>query len=370
MSRFSPLGRAGVALLGTTAAVGVFAAPAQAASTGIVSVTYSKAAEAPYLVFKAGSGKRNSVVVSRSGQTLTIDDRVTLRAGKGCKAVKGDRTRVRCAIPADLGGLSFTLGSGDDRITDTSGLGIFVKAGPGRDTMVGGTGPDSLFGGTGSDRLYSNGGDDFLVGDTGHDTLVAGAGNDYLNGGNGNDLEYGGDGDDTLSQGNETTATDADRLSGGAGSDMVSYSGRQKALSADADGVTGDDGRSGEGDTIISAEYIVGGLGDDRLSGTAGADHLSGLAGNDVILGNGGDDLIEDYAGVNRLDGGAGDDVIRGGRGNEVLFGGPGADQLFGDAGDDHLDGAQDGTVDSLDGGPGTDDCVLNSDPDTLVNCE
>jgi Ca2+-binding RTX toxin-like protein len=370
MSRLTWLSRAGVALLSTTAAVGVFTAPAQAATTGVVYLESTEPYEPVGIVFKAGSGKRNSVVVTRSGHTVTIDDRVTVKAGKGCKAVKGDRTKVRCTTTREIDHVAVYLGSGNDKATNRTTLTMLARGGSGKDTLTGGPGRDSLFGGTGADRLYGLGEFDYLFGEDGNDALSGGAGNDYLQGGKGNDREFGGAGDDSYSQGYETSAADADLLSGGAGRDMVSYSGRTRAITADSDGVKGDDGRKGEGDTIVSAEFIVGGLGNDHLYGTDGPDHLSGLAGNDTILGRGGDDSLEDYAGVNRIEGGAGNDVIHGGRDNDTLIGGAGADQLFGDAGADYLDGTLDGTVDSLDGGGDSDHCLPNADPDTLVNCE
>jgi Ca2+-binding RTX toxin-like protein len=451
MSRYS-LGRAGVVLL-ITAAVGVVAAPAQAAATGVVYVK-GDPHDPVDIVFTAGSTKKNSVVITRSGRTVTIDDRVAVKAGKGCKAVKGDKTRVRCTVAGDIGSVSVNLGSGNDKVTNRSDLMLGAFGGSGKDTLIGGPADDALFGGTGADRLYGLGGVDFLFGDVGNDELSGGTGNDHLQGGRGNDREYGGAGNDTHAQDYDSSGSDADLLSGGAGTDMVSYSGREKAITADSDGVKGDDGRKGEGDTIIGAETIVGGLGNDRLSGTDGPDTLSGLAGNDTIIGNGGDDSLQDYAGVNRLLGGAGNDllqsgsgsdvllggtgqdtvdylyrsasitvdldgasgddgqagekdtvgadvenvrggngndvlignaganrfqgtagadVIRGGGGDDVLLGGEGTDQLYGEAGDDYLDGAQDARIDSLDGGdngPAGDNCLPNSENDTLVNCE
>lgn len=455
MSRITWLSRAGVALLSATAAVGAFTSPAQAASTGVVYVgTPVEPGDPVHIIFKAGSGKRNAVVVTRSGGTVTIDDRVAIRAGKGCKAVKGDRTKVRCTPRDEIGGVGTHLGSGNDKVTNRSDLGLFAKGGPGKDTLIGGTGDDSLYGGTGADRLHGLGGKDYLFGEDGNDVMTAGAGDDHLQGGKGNDREYGDAGNDTHAQDADSTASDADLLSAGAGTDMVSYSGRKKAITADSDGVKGDDGRKGEGDTIISAERLIGGLGNDRLYGTNGADLLSGLAGNDTIIGYGGNDSLQDYAGVNRLEGGtgddmlqsgsgadvllggagvdmvdyvwrfdpvtvdldgavgddgqagekdtigadvegvrggqandvltgnaeanrfyaeAGDDVIRAGGGDDLLLGGDGTDQLFGEAGDDYLDGMQDGETDSLDGGdngPAGDNCLPNSEGDTVVNCE
>ncbi|GAA0439994.1 hypothetical protein Aca07nite_48200 [Actinoplanes capillaceus] len=327
MSGTTWLSRAGAALAGTAAVVGVFAAPAQATTTGRVYVEYAEPGDPGQIVYKAGPGRRNAVVVTRSGRTVTIDDRVTVRAGKGCKAVKGDKTKVRCT-PKAVQGVSVLLGSGDDRVTNRSDLSLMALGGSGNDTLIGGTAYDLFQGGTGTDRLYGHGGDDWLYGDSGADLLVAGVGDDHLDGGTGNDREYGGDGNDLHIQGRETTASDADRLSAGNGTDSVYYTYRTKGISADSDGVRGDDGRSGEGDTIISAETLYGGAGDDRLYGTGGADTLIGFGG---------------------------------------------ADQIYGRGGDDHLDAGHDEQRDLLDGGDNGsagDTCVAPGDDDTRVNCE
>src|SRR6188508_2036217 len=90
MSR-TTLAAAGLALLATTAAVGLAAAPAQASAGGLASVYATVKVQ-----YKAAKGKQNKVVITRAGNTITIDDVVAVKAGKGCKKVKGDKTKVRC----------------------------------------------------------------------------------------------------------------------------------------------------------------------------------------------------------------------------------------------------------------------------------
>ncbi|MEU8665079.1 calcium-binding protein [Actinoplanes philippinensis] len=341
MSTYVWLRRLGVTLVSATAVVGAVALPAEAASTGVAYLRVQPH-EAVDLVFTAGSGKRNSVVITRSGNTVTVDDRVTLRAGKGCKQVKGDKTRVRCAIGTDFGRLDVNLGSGNDKVTNRTGLRLFAKGGSGNDDLNGGSAEDSLFGGSGADRIWGNGGRDFLAGEDGNDALAGGAGDDNLVGGKGNDREYGGAGNDSHSQGYDGTWADADVISGGDGKDQLSYSGRKKGVTVDSDSGKKDDGRKGEGDTVLGIERIVGGLGNDTLSGTDGHDTLYGLAGDDYLNGHWGDD---------------------------TLFGGPGADRLEGEGGYDKLDGEQDGVVDFLDGGDYDDVCVQNADGESLFGC-
>jgi Ca2+-binding RTX toxin-like protein len=335
------LRRLGVTLLTTTATVGVAALPAEAASTGIAYMRMEPY-EAVNLVFKAGSAKRNAVVITRSGNTITVDDRVTLRAGKGCKQVKGDKTRVRCTIGPSFEHYDVNLGSGNDRVTNKTSLKLYAKGGSGNDDLIGGPGRDQLHGEAGADRVWGNGGRDVISGDDGNDALSGGEGNDDLVGGKGNDREYGGAGDDRHFQGYDVAWADADLISGGAGRDQLAYAGRNRPVSVDSDSGTRDDGSKGEGDTVLGIEHVIGGGGDDVLNGTTGNDTLSGLSGNDYINGHWGDDILEGSLGV---------------------------DHLYGEGGHDILDGYQDGVVDFLDGGDHDDKCVQNADVELLFDC-
>lgn len=77
-------------------------------------------------------------------------------------------------------------------------------------------------------------------------------------------------------------------------------------------------------------KVIVGGPGNDTLSGT-------GL--RELILGNGGNDTITGGAGNDCIAGDAGDDRISGGSGNDRLYGDADNDTLSGDSGTDIADG-------------------------------
>jgi hypothetical protein len=89
-----------------------------------------------------------------------------------------------------------------------------------------------------------------------------------------------------------------------------------------------DDGEAGELDRIMTdVESIMGGSGNDRLTGNTGGNYLSGGAGNDTLAGDDGNDILVGGAGV------------------DAMFGNDGADALF----------ALDGEIDVVDGGPGSD---------------
>lgn len=84
---------------------------------------------------------------------------------------------------------------------------------------------------------------------------------------------------------------------------------------------------------------LEGGSGDDRITAGAGRDILLGNAGNDKLNGGSDDDLLSGNSGDDVLFGGAGADLLGGGAGMDRLFGGPGPDELIGGPGRDRLNG-------------------------------
>jgi serralysin len=378
--------RAGLALVATVA-VGSVAAPAAAASYGWATAGATK------VTFTADYGVRNKVVITRSGRTVTIDDRVAVKPGKGCKQVKGDKTRVRCKTKKAPTTVAVKVYDRNDSVVNNSDLKMVANGGDGSDKLVGGPKADDLRGDStcaranaGNDKIYGKGGNDQIVADDGADYVSAGDGNDSVvgdsdcvNGPNrsGNDVIHGGNGTDTLQgdggadrlygdrgddsligaagrdrleggPGNDwllgdvyDPAATADVLLGGSGRDTVDYSVYRRGVSVDLDGAAGDDGLPGERDTV-----------------GADVEDLSGTNYNDRLVGNGV---------ANEIHGHAGDDVIFGRGGNDHLFGWAGRNQLYGEAGADTLE-VTDG-VSRLDGGA-NDDVCRGKPQDTLISCE
>lgn len=149
--------------------------------------------------------------------------------------------------------------------------------------------------------------------------------------------------EDTVS-GTVTSYTDADLLSGSF-SEFVAF--------------TGNDGDSNASGSVgLNASGYTGGSGDDTFvdDGTLGGGIVGG-AGNDDLTGG---------TGSNNIDGNEGDDVLRGGSGNNNLSGGEGSDTLFADDGSGNLDGGEGDNVlfagldtTCVQGGDGTDALIL-----------
>ena len=143
----------------------------------------------------------------------------------------------------------------------------------------GGDPGDSIIGKTvtlsGIVNIIGTDGNDRLIGDDNANELQGGAGDDLVQSGAGNDAIVGGDG-----AGN-------DIYDGGDGVDAVIYSsatlGIVVNLSASQNNATGLEIGT---DQIINIENVVGGSGNDLITGNAAANALLGGSGNDVINGD------------------------------------------------------------------------------------
>jgi Ca2+-binding RTX toxin-like protein len=245
-------------------------------------------------------------------------------------------------------------GAGNDSLTG-DGQANSLNGGLGNDSIIGGLGNDTLDGGGGLDTLdYSTrlAGTDIsvvlsgannvtvfvgaterdtirnfenILGGSGNDTLTGDSNANSLSGGAGNDSISGGAGNDTLIGG-----LGADTLDGGTGNDTLDYSSRLAGtdISIVLNGATNATAFVGasESDTIRNIENILGGAGNDTLTGDSNANFLSGgvgndlifggVAGNDTLWGDAGNDRIQlnrDNAGLSSLaiDGGAGTDTLQ-----------------------------------------------------------
>lgn len=234
----------------------------------------------------------SQAIVAVGPPTISIQSQQGLSVPAGCIDPLGDGTLVRCpSLPSTV----VVVGTeGADTIT-SGGTGP-VPCASAPTTIDGLGGADELRGGCANDVLRGGAGRDTLDGGGGNDDLDGGADADAVDGSTGDDVLRGGDGRDLLSPGRGR-----DVILGGGSIDTVSYEERLAALTL-AIGGGPDDGEPGEGDTISDdVENVVGGSGNDAITGSATTNDVDGGPGNDTINPGGGSDVVE---------GGPGNDVV------------------------------------------------------------
>src|SRR4029453_19394225 len=124
--------------------------------------------------------------------------------------------------------------------------------------------------------------------------------------------------------------------------DTVTYASRTNPITADitnATTETPDDGEAGEKDYIdADVETLIGGSGNDKLTGSTYTGAPLGYTKNNKLVGNSGNDTLTGLDGNDSLEGGEGNDSLVGGDGNDNLKPGPGTDQVIGGNGTDTAD--------------------------------
>jgi len=176
---------------------------------------------------------------------------------------------------------------------------------------------------TGTNRgetLNGTAGDDVICGLGGNDTINGLGGNDTIYGGIGNDRINGGLGDDQL-----VGDAGADTLNGGPGADSADYSSASASLMISIDGRANDGARNERDSVALDVENVLGGSGNDSITGSTAANKIDGGTGSDTINGGSGDDLIDGGAGNDRIVGGIGDDLLDGESGIDQIDGGIGS---------------------------------------------
>jgi Ca2+-binding RTX toxin-like protein len=313
------------------------------------------------------------------------DDDDSVQGDAGADTVTGGRGTNVVVGGADADTLVSLAGAdklyGDEKAdldVDATGAadggGDRILTGGGADFVVGGIAIDEIFAAVGevsADAIgvtvRGNGGNDKIATGNGADGVWGGPGNDAItNTWGGADAVYGGAGDDTMNAGDGD-----DRAFGDRGVDSCT----QASSNLEAPLENGND---------PGIDIIVGGAGDDQLSGEAAIDDLSGGDGADRLCGHAGDDRLKGDNGTDTAWGGSGNDSINGGSEDDLLYGGAGADTANGDNGvdavlgqagddtdlrggadDDHLEGGS--GADTAHGDTGQDDILGGSSPAYVI---
>lgn len=244
------------------------------------------------------------------------------------------------------GGSNNIIGTALADIIDAKGGNDFVDAGDGNDVVYGGNGDDTLKGGNGADQLFGGADNDRLNGGAGNDALDGGTGIDWAEFDGGSsvnvDLTAGtafGQGTDTLTGiENVLGSSFNDRIKGNAGNNHIMGGAGNDGIHATM-GVDIYDGGLGARDAV----YFRGqpGATASLATGTYSfdANNHGTMTGVEDLVGGTGNDTLTGDNGANILDGGAGNDTVAGGQGNDTIWGGAGSDILIADGGNDQLSG-------------------------------
>ncbi|MDA0239288.1 MAG: FecR domain-containing protein [Proteobacteria bacterium] len=312
----------------------------------------------------------------------------TLTGGDGNDVVDGGTGNDFLVAGTGNGDDTYVGGDGIDTASFTSTtMGVVVNLANTNNAATGSeTGTDDLFS---IERVYGGSGADILSGYTGNDTLMGFGGNDTLSGGDGNDMLTGGAGDDIVSgdAGDDTliaaTGAGNDSYDGGTGTDTAVFSSATATVTVNLSMGSATGTEIGT-DTLTAIENVIGGSGDDMVTGDSNANQLTGGAGNDSFVGSGGldsyiggagSDTVTYFSGTNVFSvfdvefvfGGTGDDSVTfsNGAGENIIV--SGIESLTGGGGNDVytlVDNLSAGAT--YDGGAGTDSLNLKSGTNTL----
>ncbi|MBL6965974.1 MAG: hypothetical protein ISR60_05415, partial [Anaerolineales bacterium] len=319
--------------------------------SGVLEITDSSSQKASHAadnfeVMVAGSGDDTFIILD----TITFSG--TLDGGAGEDIL--DLSNYNSAVSMSLGTSTVTAGGISLTVVNIE----HFEGGNGDDLIISGSEDELLVGGPGDDTyIFSdNWGKDTVIeiSDGGNDIFDFSAvtrkiqfilGSIIVDDGFGNLTVYtgssvekiiGGSGDDTIifSVDGVQLAGGTGTIDGGPGQNTLDYSAYTTPVVVDLTAGTGT-GAAG----IKNIQHILGGSGDDTLSGDSADNHLNGQDGADILNGGDGADTLQGGSGNDMINGSAGDDILDGGEGQDQLFGGDGADLLNGNDGDDTLDG-------------------------------
>ncbi|MFM8250034.1 MAG: hypothetical protein ACKOBW_00400 [Planctomycetota bacterium] len=276
-----------------------------------------------------------TLTASLVGTELRIEgtarnDDILVSQSKGFYTIRGLSQRYAVGAVSSITVLGL---EGDDRLTAPSklvagtNLTVTLEGGPGRDTLTGSPANDVLRGGEGNDSLTGGDGNDQLFGDAGTDRLLGGNGNDLLDGGADADTLSGDAGDDLLIGGGGN-----DAVSGGIGNDRYQFNADQPlgtdTLTESPGGIEVLDFSP----TQSQAVQVNLGFATTQIINSNLSLNLRSSSDFEQVIGGGGNDTLTGNSGANRLDGAAGNDTLMGLDGADELMGGAGNDTYLFDA--------------------------------------
>ncbi len=280
------------------------------------------------LTTTAGNDAAFNVIGYSTDDTLTIDLNgataagVTLAVGSASTVIDGAAGDGAVILNGYTGDLDLTLGSDSKLVTnivDGADAVTFVGSATGDDQFVSGDADDTFSFAT--NELEAA---DVVTGGEGTDTLTF----------TGTDTIFEGDYAGVTGVENVVLGDFATGFALGTDSDNAGFNNIDGSALTAANALTIIDG-TGEAQLDIT---VTGGAGDDIIRGLQDAD------GNLTISGNDGDDTIEGGASADTIDGGAGNDVIETNSGKDVVTGGAGTDTFIFDT-DASTDVTSDATV-------------------------
>lgn len=209
-------------------------------------------------------------------------------ASAGFDAVNGGAGADTITALANSTTIGLSSLSGIETITAGAFTGVTISGSANADVFdfsaVTLTGIVRAVGGSGNDTLTGNAAANILWGGIGNDLVRGGAGDDNLVGDDGDDMLVGGEGSDTLA--------------GGTGIDTADYTASTANLTINLSLTTAQLVATGETETLTTIENLLGGSGDDTLTGSTLANMLKGGAGADRLSGGLGNDSLDGGLGV------------------------------------------------------------------------
>jgi hypothetical protein len=246
--------------------------------------------------FNAGGGV--SFTPTFGGTSLSLKASTSAASvaslSSGTMTLNGTSGNDTLAVTDSLGVVTASLGGVTSVFSSAAITGIAVNGGDGNDIIsyTGNTIPSTLSGGNGNDSIVGSNAADVLIGGAGNDTTIGNGGNDrYVFA--------------------AATAAEVDVIgeSSGGGNDTLDFSAMTTAVTVklNSDTLATMTNRTVKTQTagqFANIENVVGGSGNDSITGNAAANSLSGGAGNDTFF------VQDGTTNVDSVDGGAGTDVV------------------------------------------------------------